>query len=121
MKNDYSRKELMKVPLKVTLDPLTGVSGIYVIPTGKKHDSGWACMYLVAEFTDERPMVRFAGSCDDLSFDGSKFRMDCVFPSRILHIWNSYGTFSVIGNLSSITLEAENEERQSPIERWLST
>lgn len=102
-----NRKELLQIPKRKWNEELKGTCGVYVIPSGRKHDSGWACMDFVAEFRDNRPMVRFGGGCDDVSFWGHHFRMDCEHPSRIIHIWNSHGTFSVSHDVSSITFTEE--------------
>lgn len=84
-----TRKELMRVPKRDPCETLLNVAGVYVIPSGRKHESGWACMDFVATFYD-RPMVRFGGKCDSVSFDGFHFHMDCTYPNRVVHIWNVY-------------------------------
>lgn len=86
---------------------LSGVSGVYVIPSGRKHESGWAQMNLVATFYDGREPVLCSTFSDDISFYGTGFRMDCDYPSRIIHIWNSHvgkEGFRVRG-CSSISME----------------
>ena len=99
---DYTRKYLLSVPKRKWSDVLSGVAGVYVIPSGRKHDSGFACMDFVAEFRDrEKSMVRFGGCCDDVSFSGAHFRMDCLHPQRIIHIWNPF-PFTINGDCSSI-------------------
>lgn len=103
-----NRKELLSIPKRKWDKTLHGVTGVYVIPSGRKHDSGWACMDFVAEFSDDRRMVRFGGGCDAVSLIGSNFRMDCEHPSRIIHIW-SLKTFSVSHDLSSIDFREEGE------------
>lgn len=45
----YNRKELLAVPKRKWNEVLTDVTGVYVIPSGRKHDSGYACMDFVAE------------------------------------------------------------------------
>ena len=95
-----TRKELLEIPHRGDLEILHNVSGVYVIPSGRKHDSGWAMMDFVATFEDGRK-ARFGGGCDDVAFYGGHFRMDCTHPERILHIWNPY-LFSISEDLSSI-------------------
>lgn len=103
----YTRKDLLSVPKRKWSDALYGVAGVYVIPSGRKHDSGFACMEFVAEFKGgKKPMVRFGGSCDDVSFEGRHFRMDCLHPQRIIHIWNTY-PFMITDDLSSISFIEE--------------
>lgn len=94
----YSRNYLLQVPKRKWNSPLKA-RGVYVIPSGRKHDSGWCCMDFVAETEDG--LVGFGGGCDDVSFKGEHFRMDCTFPSRIIHIWNRRG-FTITTDLSSI-------------------
>ena len=69
---------------------LTGVAGVFVIPSRRKHESGWAMMDLIATFYDGREPVHFSSFTDDVSFCGTGFRMDCDWPSGIIHIWNSH-------------------------------
>lgn len=104
-----TKKELLAIPKRKWDEILNGVDGVYVIPSRRKHDSGYACMDFVAEFSDGRPMVGFGGYCDDISFIGDKFRMDCIYPSGIIHIWRP-GTFSITCDLSSIKFRAEEGE-----------
>lgn len=97
-----NRKELLSIPKRKWDEELKDVSGVYVIPSRRKHESGWACMDFVAEFKEEnKPCVGFGGGCDDVAFFGSNFRMDCDYPSGIIHIWNWHG-FTVSHGISSI-------------------
>ena len=103
-----NRKELLSVPKREWDETLYGVSGVYVIPSRRKHASGFACMDFVATFKENgKPRVRFGGSCDDVSFRGSDFRMDCDYPSGIIHIWNTNSTFWVSRDISSIYFTEE--------------
>lgn len=105
-----TKKELLAVPYRKWDEPLTGVRGVYVIPNRHKHESGWGCMSFVAEFKDDRPMVQFGGICDDVSFAGTHFRMDCTYPHNIIHIWCAYDrTFSVSPDVSSIYFTEEQK------------
>lgn len=108
----YTRKELLSIPKRKWNETLADVVGVYVIPSGKKHDSGFACMDFVAEFEDiAKPLVRFGGGCDDIGLEGTYFRVDCVYPSRILHIWNTKG-FSVSSDLSTIYFRENDIKRK---------
>lgn len=104
-----TKKDFLAIPCRKWDEKLTGVIGVYVLPSRRKHDSGWACMDFVAEFADSRrPMIGFGGCTDDVSFVGSHFRMDCTYPHGIIHIWCAYGrTFSISHNLSSIDFKEE--------------
>lgn len=96
-----TREELLKVEKRQWDETLKNVTGVYVIPSGRKHDSGYACMDFVAEFKDSDKLVRFGGGCDDVKLSGTHFKVDCLYPSRIIHIWNRQG-FSITDDLSSI-------------------
>lgn len=96
-----TRKELKTIPRRKWNEELEGVKGVWVFPSGRKHDSGWACMDFIATFKDRDP-VRFGGGCDVVLFDGNHFRMDCEYPSRVIRIFNICNTFSVSADLSTI-------------------
>lgn len=108
-RKEMNRKKLLSIPKRKWDEILNGVSGVYVIPSRRKHDSGWACMDFVAEFSDDKPMVRFGGGCDDVRFVGENFRMDCTYPHGIIHIWR-WGRFSITHDVSSIDFRAEAED-----------
>lgn len=97
-----TKKDFLAIPHRPWDERLTGVRGAYVIPSRRKHESGWACMDFVAEFEDDnKPMVRFGGGCDDVTFIGTHFSMDCTYPKGVIHIWNRRG-FTISSDLSSI-------------------
>lgn len=103
-----SRKYLMSIPKRDCDQRIKDATGVFVIPSRKKHDSGWACMDFVA--TTEDGMIRFGGNCDDVSFEGRHFRMDCDFDTKLLHIWNTYSKFTISADMSSIYfIEQEND------------
>ena len=97
-----TRKELLAIPKREWDEVLHGVIGVWVIPNRRKHESGWECMDFVASFKDEdKKLVRFGGYCDDVELKGSNFRMDCDYPSGIIHIW-SYYPFTITSDSSTI-------------------
>ena len=102
-----TKKEFLSIGKRPWDEKLTGVRGVYVLPSRRKHESGWACMDFVAEFMDDRrPMIRFGGGCDDVSFVGAHFNMDCTYPRGIIHIWNRR-SFTISCDLSSIHFTEE--------------
>lgn len=94
------KKELLETPFRDWEQTLERVVSVYVLPSERKHESGWACMDFVAEFEDGSK-TRFGCCCDDVSFKGEHFRMDCLYPSGIIRIWN-LNCFSISPDLSSI-------------------
>lgn len=103
------REELLSVPKRKWDDVIHGVDAVYIIPSRRKHDSGYACMDFVASFNGNKgkPMVRFGGGCDDVRLKGSHFRMDCEYPSRIIRIWNDSRSFYITHDISSIDFVEE--------------
>lgn len=63
--------------------------------------------YIEREAALEIAMIRFGGGCDDVRLKGKHFRIDCEYPSRIIHIWNDTTSFSISHDLSSIDFEEE--------------
>lgn len=94
-----NRKELLAVPKRKWDEALVATS-VYVIPSGRKHESGYAQMDFVA-VTEDGEKVGFGGVCDDVAFEGNHFKMDCLHPSRIIRIWNRE-PFIVSKGISSI-------------------
>ncbi len=82
---------------------LTGVTGAYIIPNGNEHDSEFGCFNIIAYCRDDDG----GGGCDDISFEGTHFRMDCMYPSGVIRVWNRR-TFSISDDLSSISFEEAN-------------
>lgn len=94
-----NRKELLAVP-KRKWDEELMAKYVYVIPSGRKHESGYAQMDFVAITVDGKK-VGFGGVCNSVEFQGNWFRMDCLHPSRIIRIWNRK-PFIVSVGISSI-------------------
>lgn len=100
---NITKQQLLSVPKRKADEPIFNVLGVYVLPNSKKHDSGYACMDFVAEFPPDsnKPMIRFGGGCDSVWLEGSHFMMDCIYPSKIVRIWNRHG-FSISNDGSDI-------------------
>ena len=107
-----TRKELLAISKREWDEVLHGVTGVWVVPNRRKHESGWECMDFVASFKDkEKKLVRFGGYCDDVQLKGGSFRMDCDYPSGIIHIW-SYYPFTITSDLSTIKFIEEDYEEE---------
>lgn len=103
-----TKKELLAIPMRESWDtPVEGVDGAYLIPTSKKHESGYSCMRLVAYWNDEQAKERrYIGCgyyCDILELKGLNFRIDASLPNRIVHIFN-FKKFSITHEISSLCL-----------------
>lgn len=97
-----SRTGLLKAPVRDWQTHST-YKEIFVIPTRKRHDSGWMLMAIVGK-KDDGSYER-AAWCDDICWHTETthkeyaMRTDCTYPGGILHFWNA--TFTVGSSLSS--------------------
>lgn len=89
----------------------------FIIPNGNRHSSDYGCFDIFAcvpdgthDYNDQGKVFIFkcGGYCDDISFEGEHFRMDCMHPSGIIRVWNRRG-FTITEDLSSISF-VENEK-----------
>ena len=62
---DLKVKELRKLPFR-KWNKVKEYTDIYIIASGKKHDSGWALMYIIGKNGDE---MEIAAACDDIVWD----------------------------------------------------
>ena len=94
------RSELLSVPARDWDGDIRHAIGVYIIPSRRKHDSGYAIMDFVAVIKGGQ-MIRFGGCCDDVSLRGQNFRIDCEYGSKLVHVWNRF-PFTITRDLSSI-------------------
>lgn len=109
-----TKRELLALP-----DRAWGEPGVYdsllVLSTGRKHDSGWACIAIIG--VNGGNPVEVATRCsDDIEWiypsprDYGQFligqvRTDCATKSGALQFWSRNGKFHVGQALSSITVQ----------------
>jgi len=119
---DLRRKHLKELPHR-KWDNVKSYSSLLVVHSGKKHDSGWSCIYVVG--VEKREVIEIAASsADDLCFntenlpvrEGFKglnypmFRADCTYPSGFLHLWGRGVRFEVGCALSSTDIRVYRED-----------
>ena len=97
-------KELRQLPFR-DWDKTKTYKSIIVISSGKKHDSGWALMYIIG-LDGERKPIEIAAACDDICWKIPKatnydFRNDMYYPSGVIHFWSNGHSFKVGCSLSS--------------------
>lgn len=100
------RKDMLKLPERERREEST-YSSIFIIPTGRKHDSGWALMAIIG-CNDKGEPVEIAAYCDDVCYDFGlvthkeyAMRTDMTYPENCLHVWSWYYDFKVGFSLSS--------------------
>jgi hypothetical protein len=120
-----TRAALLALPER-KWDAVTVYDFIYIVPTKRKHDSGWTLQAIIGAVRQTGDLVgEIAAYCDDVCwsfplrhpYDGIKdgkhgmiMRTDCHWPSGIFRIWasgESYfcGRFKVGCALSSTDVD----------------
>lgn len=102
--NKFTIKQLKNLPRRDWNEVKT-YDSIIVISSGKKHDSGWALMYIVGCDANRVPF-EIAAACDDICWKIANpteydFRNDMFFPSGAIHFWGNERSFKVGASLSS--------------------
>lgn len=120
-----SRKALLELPVR-DWDSESDYDALLIVPTGRKHDSGWSLIAMIA-----------SASCDDICWtmpvnhpygkiEPGKNRMilrtDCYYPSGIVRMWASgehyfKGMFRVGRALSSTDVELIVVQRGDGVNR----
>lgn len=107
-----TKREFFKqVPMR-KFDEIICTREIYILPTRRKHDSGYACMELIAEKPNGE-LVKIGGYADVAVFEKRwKFKIDCLYPSRIIHLFSCDYVFIDRNNGSDILIHDEESARE---------
>ena len=117
------REQLLSAPQRNFNEVLHNVTSLYIIPTRRKHDSGYNCMVYVAVVKDEngnKKYVRCGGYSDHLyarieNLSKIPFLPDCSFSidceKGVIRLYN-FGNlhtngFSVGEDLSTVDIAPE--------------
>jgi len=106
--NNMTRKELLEVPARGDYRESTKCDSFVIIPTGKKHESGYGKMVVIACDTNGFPICKvtdFSDVLQLLNYDRYsdkhihpsspvqqdeivyRWRIDCLPESKQIHIW----------------------------------
>lgn len=105
------REKLLQAPVYTGEENFTECHGLWIIPTRKKHDSGYNCMIIVIGYTEngENKKVRCEGTIDHLwginwHTDGrtESFSIDC--DDGVFHLYH-YGKSFRVNWLGTSTFE----------------
>lgn len=107
IKENMKIQQLRNLPFR-KWDEVKTYKSIVVIPSGKKHESGWALMYIIGLDSERKP-IEIAAACDDIcwiipSKTDFNFRNDMFYPSGAIHFWGRWHSFKVGASLSSTTV-----------------
>ena len=104
------RDDFDKIPM-CKVGEIICTKDIFILPTRRKHESG----YTIMEFVAQKPngeFVKFGGCSDVAVFYGWKFKLDCLYPSKIIHLFSSDYVFIKNYCLSDIFVYSEEEARK---------
>jgi hypothetical protein len=93
MNNIYNmtRKEFEKLPFKKDDENIGEFDSLIILPTKRKHDSGFAVMDFVA-VREEIPICRLSGCSDVLVLNNinknDDWSIDCLFKSKLFRLFN---------------------------------
>jgi hypothetical protein len=113
-----TRKDFKELPLRKWDEDIGEFDQLIILPTRKKHDSGYAVMDFVA-VRDQEPICRLSGCSDVLHIDGiwtdrprSGWSIDCLLPSRLLRLFRHRSKLTAGLALSSFEIFATTEEKR---------
>jgi hypothetical protein len=112
---DYSKKELLKLPKRKWNDDTRLYDKIWIVPAGLKHDSGYMCIAIIGVWKEgEETKAEICAYPDDISyffpFESGKYsiakvRQDCFYPTGVLQFHSRNGKFYVSEALSSVDIK----------------
>lgn len=114
--NEMTRKEFEELPYRERFDSEIVCASLVILPTRRKHDSGYRCMDFVAVDAHERPICRCSGCSDVLHLydwfreSFTKWDMDCLYKSGLLRVFSrENGNINVGAAVSDMTLSKKGE------------
>lgn len=114
MNTQHGRAELLAAPDREGWEGPTTYKSIYLVPSKKKHDSGWHLIRIVGVKADGA--LEGAAWCDDICWkheqppraDDYTMRIDMTYPGGIVHCWDWHRKFIVGASLSSTDITVRN-------------
>lgn len=115
---NIKRDELLKLPEK-EFNKVERYDWIIVVPTRRKHDSGWRLMALIGgkKVGDHYEPVELIGYCDDINWkfpitiNNNILRSDMTL-SNCIRIWSNNHVFKVGTCLSSTDIEIIEDKQK---------
>lgn len=106
---NISKKSLLQLP-KRARDANSIYDSIILINSRKKHESGYAIMYIVG-CIDCKPVEIIEGCCDSIHwiFNNLMFGTDMLYPSGLIHFFGIDCKLKVGQSLSTIIIELIKE------------
>lgn len=104
------QKELLEKCKNVKLfDEVPLLDDIYILPTNRKHDSGYKIMNIVGLSREKDEYYLLDTYCDVVNFgDLTKYLKEInidIYENGIIHCWNNYQQFESNFRVSSCTFD----------------
>lgn len=110
------QKELLKKCKHVKIDEkMPFLDDIYILPTNKKHDSGYKIMYIVGQNRKNNEYYLLDTMSDVVNFGGldkyiRNLNVD-ILDNGIIHFWSNYQKMIVPVRVSNCFIEFYDYER----------
>ena len=114
--NKWTRAELLALPDREWGRPTPTYDSILVLPTKRKHDSGWGMMTIIG-VTNTQPIEIVTTGADDIewltpdcqrlpssTYLFAGMRTDCAWRSGAINFWLHNHVFEVSHPVSSVTI-----------------
>ena len=110
------QKELLEKCKNVEYDDILPLfDDIYILPTNRKHDSGYKIMYIVGLNREENQYYLLDTYCDVVNFGDfvknlKELNVD-ILENGIIHCWSNYQKIKSNFRVSSCTFDFEGKGR----------
>lgn len=107
--NKFQKELLEKCIITKHDEELPLFDGIYILPTNRKHDSGYKIMYIVGHYAKEDKYYLLDTYCDVVNFgylvrELKELNID-ILDNGIIHCWSNYQLIKSGYRVSSCTFD----------------
>lgn len=116
---EMTQKDFHNLPIRKWDEDIGKFDSLILLPTKRKHGSGFACMDFVA-CKGNNPICRLSGCSDVVHLGGFlnqeahnySWSIDCIFKSKLLRIFKYRYEISVGPSLSSFEVFAHQRDKK---------
>lgn len=113
--NKFQRELLEKCKQVEVIDEVPLMDDIYVLPTNRKHDSGYKIMYIVGFNREKDEYFLLDIYCDVVNFGYLERKVKDInidiLDNGIIHYWSNYQRFKSLHRVSSCTFDMVDREK----------
>lgn len=112
--NKFQKLLLEKCKTIKVDDDVRLLDEIYILPTTRKHDSGYKIMYIVGKSQKENEYYLLDTYCDVVNFGWFKTKIEelniDILDNGIIHLWSNKQLFKSTFRVSSCVFETVDRE-----------